>query len=390
MEAIVILAFIFLLWIIIKVYLKTESEKYEREQRRKQREAQEKKESEKRERERTERQKWQDTLYSIALEIGKASGVNHLHHITLGFRMRHTDLTQEEADLWSAAQRAMKELTPAPNYSTPPPPIPEKTPKPFDYRAPWWKLYSGWYRNEKGWTCEECELDLTHDRYYLQTHHRHGTQFNNPEDLKALCLGCHAEQLTPSGHHRLKEGSNYTEFMTKYGEYWTETLNKFKDLSLQFGRGLAEIAIGHGVAQRQFGQHNKAIQDYDTAIRLNPDEARAYHGRGYSKELLEQHKAAIQDFDTAIRLNPDYAIAYNNRGSSKARLGQHNKAIQDYDTAIRLNFNDAIVYSNRGWSKARLGQHHEAIKDYDTAIHLNPNDERAHNHRVLSVKALKL
>ena len=138
MLAIVIVALIFLLWVIIKAYLKKEDEKYQRKEKQKQRETQEKKESEKRERERIAHKKWQDTLYTLVLKIGKESGINHLHHITLGFRMRHTDLTPEEADLWSAAERVMKELTPAPNYSTPPA-IPQQILTPFDYEASWWK-----------------------------------------------------------------------------------------------------------------------------------------------------------------------------------------------------------------------------------------------------------
>ena len=354
MDAIIILAIIFLFWVIRKVYLKIEDEKYEREQRQKQREAQEKKEREKRERERIERQKWQDALYSIALKIGKESGINHLHHITLGFRMRRIDVLSEEWVLSHAAERAMKELTPDSNYSTPPPAIPQEIPKPFDYGASWWKKYSEWYRNEKGWTCEECELDLNHDHYYLQTHHIRGTQYNEPQYLKALCLGCHAEQLAPSGHHRLKEGSNYTEFITKYGEHWTETLKKFKNLSLQFGREVAKASSKQGFSKAELGQYNDAIKDYDTAIRLNPNDAYAFYVRGWSK----------------------------------ARIGQYNDAIKDYDTAIRLNPGYTFTYCNRGWSKAQLGQHNEAIKDYDTAIRLNPNDTRSRNNREISLKKL--
>ena len=353
MSAIIILAFIFLLWVIIKTYLKTEGEKYEREQRQKQREAQEKKEREKRERERIEHQKWQDALYSIALKIGKESGINHLHHIILGFRVRRIDVPSEEWVLSHAAERAMKELTPDSNYSTPPA-IPQEIPKPFDYRASWWKKYSEWYRNEKGWTCEECELDLNHDHYYLQTHHIRGTQYNEPQYLKALCLGCHAEQLAPSGHHRLKEGSNYTEFIAKYGGYWTETLNKFKDLSLQFPIEVAKVSSNQGFSKAQLGQYNDAVKDYDTAIRLNPNDAYAFYVRGWSK----------------------------------ARLGQYNDAVKDYDAAIRLKPNDAFTYHSRGWSKAQLGQHSEAIKDYDTAIHLKPDNEQAHKNRELSLKKL--
>ena len=64
----------------------------------------------------------------------------------------------------------------------------------FDYQSPWWKDYSWLYRHVWGWQCEECQLSLNSDRQYLHTHHISGTQHNDPNDLKALCIACHSEQ----------------------------------------------------------------------------------------------------------------------------------------------------------------------------------------------------
>ena len=298
-----------------------EDEEKKRKKEREVKEAEEKKELKKRAQERRVHEEWQYTLDTLALKIGKESGINHLHRVILGFRMRETDVTSGEWELLRAAERAMNELTPNPNYSTTPPPIPQEIPKPFNYQAPWWKKYSEWYRNEKRWTCEECELDFTYDRYYLQTHHILGTQYNSPEYLRVLCLGCHAEQLTPPGHHRLKEGSNYTEFITKYGEQWKKALNTFKDLSLQFAVELAKASINQGVTEGQLDQHKDAIKDFNTAIRLKPDYATAYCNRGIAKVKMGQYKEAIADFDTAIRLKPDSVVlAHYNRALTMKKL----------------------------------------------------------------------
>lgn len=106
-----------------------------------------------------------------------------------------------------------------PTFSERPPEIPEYVPNPFDYQAEWWKAYSTWYRNERGWTCEICQISLNDDRYYLHTHHVWGTQYNDPTDLMALCIACHSEQ--PGGHHiHLKASQAYHGFMTKYGKQW--------------------------------------------------------------------------------------------------------------------------------------------------------------------------
>lgn len=106
-----------------------------------------------------------------------------------------------------------------PPFIQPPPPIPASIPQQFDYNAQWWKDYSKWYRNEKGWTCEKCQISLNDDRYYLHTHHIWGTQYCEPDDLIALCIACHAEQ-PGYGHSQLRQERGYHEFMEKYGNEW--------------------------------------------------------------------------------------------------------------------------------------------------------------------------
>lgn len=94
---------------------------------------------------------------------------------------------------------------------------PPTSSEPFDYKAVWWKTLSQWYKEQKAWRCEECNLSLHQDKYYLHTHHILGPRFSNPEDLIALCIGCHSEQ---PGHHHLKKEPDYWGFITRYGEKW--------------------------------------------------------------------------------------------------------------------------------------------------------------------------
>ena len=91
----------------------------------------------------------------------------------------------------------------------------------FNYQSPWWQDYSWLYRHVRGWQCEECQLSLNLDRQYLHTHHISGTQHNDPNDLKALCIACHSEQ-PGENHRKLKTADDYHTFMEKYGPQWCE------------------------------------------------------------------------------------------------------------------------------------------------------------------------
>ena len=53
-------------------------------------------------------------------------------------------------------------------------------------------------------------------------------------------------------------------------------------------------------------------------------------------DMLGQHFAAIADYDTAIRLKPDDAGAYLHRGVAKAQLDRISEAKRDGRTALRL------------------------------------------------------
>ena len=89
----------------------------------------------------------------------------------------------------------------------------------FDYSSGDWQKRSENCREEANWTCQECSINLKSNPRLLHAHHEWGTRFNNPQDLIALCIGCHAEQ--PGGGHRmLKYYPDHEEFMRKYGKEW--------------------------------------------------------------------------------------------------------------------------------------------------------------------------
>ena len=62
----------------------------------------------------------------------------------------------------------------------------------------------------------------------------------------------------------------------------------------------------------------------------------ANSNRGNAYSWLGQYLRAIQDFDEAIRLDPQLVLAYYNRGDTYLNLREPQGAVQDLDEAIRL------------------------------------------------------
>ena len=52
----------------------------------------------------------------------------------------------------------------------------------------------------------------------------------------------------------------------------------------------------------QLGHYDQAIPDYDTAISLKPEYAKAYYNRGIAKNSLSYTNEAQADFQIALNL----------------------------------------------------------------------------------------
>lgn len=75
----------------------------------------------------------------------------------------------------------------------------------------------------------------------------------------------------------------------------------------------------------------------ESARDATQDVASLYMNRGHQYAYKRQYDRAIQDFDQAIRLDSQNVPAFIGRGRAYGDKGQHDRALLDYDQAIRLD-----------------------------------------------------
>jgi tetratricopeptide (TPR) repeat protein len=129
--------------------------------------------------------------------------------------------------------------------------------------------------------------------------------------------------------------------------------------------------VNRGIAYRRIGDVERAIRDYDEAIRLNPRAADAFNNRGNAFRARNDFARAIRDYDEAIRLDPHYAHAFNNRGIIFLERGDADRAIADFDHAIAEAPTYANAFRNRGIARLHQNLFDPAIEDFDNAFRLN-------------------
>jgi tetratricopeptide (TPR) repeat protein len=91
------------------------------------------------------------------------------------------------------------------------------------------------------------------------------------------------------------------------------------------------------VAWQRKGQLDRAIADFDAAIRLGPKDVWSYIHRGEAYRAKGQLNRAIADFDAASRLCPGCTAAHVNRNGGHEVKGQIDRAIADRGGEIRLS-----------------------------------------------------
>jgi S1-C subfamily serine protease len=150
------------------------------------------------------------------------------------------------------------------------------------------------------------------------------------------------------------------------------------DSKIGFNRGipvrwlvqnLAEVGINLLTARSTSG-----IRAARAQVPATPGE---YFIAGFNKlvepgdDVVAGKQQAIQEFSTAIRLNPSYQYAYLMRALAYEQVQEFQKSLADYNQAIVINPKDSEAYYNRAiLKKDKLNDIQGAIQDLRQAARL--------------------
>jgi tetratricopeptide (TPR) repeat protein len=144
---------------------------------------------------------------------------------------------------------------------------------------------------------------------------------------------------------------------------------------------LAVIYRDRGKAYQQQDELDRAIEDFNQAIRFDPTDAAAFACRGTAYSHKGDLRRAIGDYDEAIRLESHDAVYYHVRAWLHHGQGDYDRAIADFDQAIRLDPTDPASFASRGYAHVAKRDFDRAIADYDEAIRLDAENPLGYFHR---------
>jgi tetratricopeptide (TPR) repeat protein len=139
------------------------------------------------------------------------------------------------------------------------------------------------------------------------------------------------------------------------------------------GESLATLHFQRGSEWNERGAYDRAITDYDAALRLNPKLARAYYARGNAWAGKGESDKAIADYDAAIRLNPKDTAPLIGRAVELTVKGEYARAIADYDAAIAIEDKVSMSWLGRGRTRFYAGDYARSAADLERSLEINRN-----------------
>jgi tetratricopeptide (TPR) repeat protein len=120
-------------------------------------------------------------------------------------------------------------------------------------------------------------------------------------------------------------------------------------------------------------RYEEALDEYNAALALRPDDPVTLYSRGTTLSGLGWHQEALADYNRALELRPDDPDALNNRGNALGELERHEEALADYNRSLELRPDHPATLHNRGNTLRHLNRYDEALADYNRSLKLRPD-----------------
>ncbi len=125
------------------------------------------------------------------------------------------------------------------------------------------------------------------------------------------------------------------------------------------------------------GELGEALEHYQAAVRLRPQDAIANNGLGGVLLAMGKTAEAFGPLETAVAVQPDYFSAHYNLGNALASSGRFPEAVLEYKAAVKLNPHDSMAETNLGAALSEVGDLQAAREHLHRAVEVDPRNSLA-------------
>ena len=127
------------------------------------------------------------------------------------------------------------------------------------------------------------------------------------------------------------------------------------------------------VLHDRVGNFDKALDEYQRALKQNPKDAEVYNDLGYGYYSRGHWEPAVKQFRSAVQLDPKNQRAWSNLGMSLAQLGRYDEGLSAFEKVV----NRPQALCNIAYIQAAQGKRDMAKDSYAYALKLEPGLQKA-------------
>lgn len=139
---------------------------------------------------------------------------------------------------------------------------------------------------------------------------------------------------------------------------------------------IAQNHVNLGALYAQQNNWEKAIEEFKTAIKIEPKYERAYHNLATAYYVLKKYDLAVENYQKALSLDPNISESYQNLAVIYLNSGKLDLAKENTEKAININPDKKNSYALLGTIYQRLGEKQKAKEQFEKALELDPEDNR--------------
>ena len=146
-------------------------------------------------------------------------------------------------------------------------------------------------------------------------------------------------------------------------------------ISQAFGQdNAADQLYKRTISAYNAGMVDEALKLANQAIASSPKEPKLYLARGYIHQYERRHQKAVDDFSKAIKLDLDSTEAWQRRGEEHFKLAQFKESVADFERVIQLQPQRSPYHWQLGISYYYTGQHQKGMRLFKKHQTVNRND----------------
>ncbi len=173
-------------------------------------------------------------------------------------------------------------------------------------------------------------------------------------------------------HNGLAE-AYWNKYRLEQNPQWIEKADESGKKALELNAQLPAVYITLGNIHQSTGKNELALDEFQRALNLEPNNADALLGLARVYEHIAQAAKAEETFRRGATLRPDYWGGWHELGNFYFRQHRYQDAAREWKHVLDLAPDSAPAHANYATALNRLGHYTEAEAELKRAIALKPN-----------------